>query len=428
MRRARSSGAATAPASAAAPDHQPHAGAAARHAHRGLGRVAGQVERAGRRGAERRERQDVRGAEAHGVARRARRVSGGSAGTPGLMPTRTPGAPPESGNGPGDAPVPARERCRPSARRCRCRPGRRRTRRCRRPGARSGSRCRRAERTAVDAGEPELRLELLARAERGGPRRSGRGTRERPPPPSPGRSPTATSASTSEKPRSRMDRSESAGRPGRAAAAPRSPTSRPPSAASPTVSQASIFAKFFSPMPFTFMSSCVERNVPDFWRYSTMRAASLGPTPGSVVSCSTVAVLRLTLRGRARACPRRIAVPDTSRAARRGPARWRRSGEASWESSLKGPALVRLVAARRRPGRERCGLADRLPDSRPRRPGARSTVSPFRPPGAVPPHDALHRGKAGAAVADAGAKWLMETRVTPGRAAPEREAAAVKAD
>jgi hypothetical protein len=42
-------------------------------------------------------------------------------------------------------------------------------------------------------------------------------------------------------------------------------------------------------------SSSVEWNPPLFWRYSTMRAARAGPTPGRTVSCSTVAVFRSTL-------------------------------------------------------------------------------------------------------------------------------------
>src|SRR4029450_8240685 len=64
--------------------------------------------------------------------------------------------------------------------------------------------------------------------------------------------------------------------------------------ASERVSHASIFAKFFSPMPLTFITSLVERKAPDFWRYSTIRPARAGPTPGSVASCSAFAVLRLT--------------------------------------------------------------------------------------------------------------------------------------
>src|SRR5512135_371272 len=66
-------------------------------------------------------------------------------------------------------------------------------------------------------------------------------------------------------------------------------------------------------MPFTFISSCVERKGV-FCLYSMTRAASLGPTPGSVVSCSTVAVLMLTLAVGA-GLPAAIAGPDASRAA-----------------------------------------------------------------------------------------------------------------
>ena len=55
-------------------------------------------------------------------------------------------------------------------------------------------------------------------------------------------------------------------------------------------------AKFFSPIPRTFISSCTDLKLPPaFWRYSTMRAASFGPTPGSAANCSAVAVLTLTL-------------------------------------------------------------------------------------------------------------------------------------
>jgi hypothetical protein len=43
------------------------------------------------------------------------------------------------------------------------------------------------------------------------------------------------------------------------------------------------------------MSSCVDLKPPDFWRCSTMRAASFSPTPGSAESSDADAVLRLTL-------------------------------------------------------------------------------------------------------------------------------------
>src|SRR6185503_9925244 len=63
---------------------------------------------------------------------------------------------------------------------------------------------------------------------------------------------------------------------------------------SPALRKGWSFAKFFSPMPWTFMTSWTVLKPPDFCRYSTMRAASFSPTPGSVTSCCTVAVLTLT--------------------------------------------------------------------------------------------------------------------------------------
>src|SRR3990172_5430538 len=47
-------------------------------------------------------------------------------------------------------------------------------------------------------------------------------------------------------------------------------------------------------MPCTFISSWVDLKAPDFCRWSTIRAASLGPMPGRVESCSADAVLMLT--------------------------------------------------------------------------------------------------------------------------------------
>src|SRR5450759_347100 len=47
-------------------------------------------------------------------------------------------------------------------------------------------------------------------------------------------------------------------------------------------------------MPFTFIRSSIFLNPPFFWRYSRMRWAAFGPTPGSDSSCACVAVLRLT--------------------------------------------------------------------------------------------------------------------------------------
>ena len=71
------------------------------------------------------------------------------------------------------------------------------------------------------------------------------------------------------------------------------------------------------------------------------------------------------------------------------------------------------------------GAASRtaFPTHVPRRPGARCTVSPFRPPGAVPPHDATRRGKAGAG-RGRGREVAGGERVTPGSRA-RAEAAAV---
>ena len=96
-----------------------------------------------------------------------------------------------------------------------------------------------------------------------------------------------------------------------------------------------------------------------------MRVASLVPTPGSAVSCSTLAVLMLTLAVGA-GLPSAIAVPDTSRAAIA-----RASPVATKRRSVMGLLLERSVvsatrAARRSPGVKRRGLADRLPT----RPGA----------------------------------------------------------
>src|SRR5213075_2234388 len=67
-----------------------------------------------------------------------------------------------------------------------------------------------------------------------------------------------------------------------------------PGLAAVTVMSGFIFRKLFSPTPLTFIRSSTFLKPPFFWRYSTIRSAILGPTPGMLVSCSAVAVLRLT--------------------------------------------------------------------------------------------------------------------------------------
>ena len=163
----------------------------------------------------------------------------------------------------------------------------------------------------------------------------------------------------------------SAGRPGRDGP-PRAPLLRGGLRGSPTLSQVSILAKFFSPMPLTFIRSCVERKEPDFCRYSTMRAASFGPTPGSVVSCSTVAVLMLTFPVGA-GLPAASAGPETRGRRSRGRGRWRRCGGASWHSSSC--AAFPTLAARRRPGG----------DVRPRGPPSGFAEASRRPEPSLPP-------------------------------------------
>jgi hypothetical protein len=52
--------------------------------------------------------------------------------------------------------------------------------------------------------------------------------------------------------------------------------------------------KLFSPTPRTFISSSIFLKPPFFCRYSMISCAVAGPMPGSVSSCSCVAVFRLT--------------------------------------------------------------------------------------------------------------------------------------
>ena len=61
--------------------------------------------------------------------------------------------------------------------------------------------------------------------------------------------------------------------------------------------------KLFSPMPFTFIRSSIRLKLPLLVRYSRIRSAVLRPMPGSVSSCSSVAVLRL-IGGLRRRCRR----------------------------------------------------------------------------------------------------------------------------
>src|ERR1041384_906424 len=62
----------------------------------------------------------------------------------------------------------------------------------------------------------------------------------------------------------------------------------------PTVMSGFILRKLFSPTPLTFIRSSSFLKPPFFCRYSMMRSAIFGPTPGIVASCSAVAVFRLT--------------------------------------------------------------------------------------------------------------------------------------
>src|SRR5262249_48757519 len=61
----------------------------------------------------------------------------------------------------------------------------------------------------------------------------------------------------------------------------------------PTVSCPFSLRKFFSPRPRTFITSSIFLNGPFFCRYSMMRAAIFGPTPGRPSSSVADAVLML---------------------------------------------------------------------------------------------------------------------------------------
>src|SRR5262245_3518519 len=90
-----------------------------------------------------------------------------------------------------------------------------------------------------------------------------------------------------------------------------------------TVTTGPIFASVFGPMPFTRSSSSTDRNGPCSSRYSTIRAASAGPTSGSSSSSAALALLMFSVRAPIGAAP----APPISPGARPGAGRIGRADE-----------------------------------------------------------------------------------------------------
>src|SRR3954447_22496372 len=134
-------------------------------------------------------------------------------------------------------------------------------------------------------------------------------------------------------------------------------------------------------MPDTCPSSSTDPKPPCCWRYSTIFWTVAGPTPGSVSSCSGVAVLRLTGAAAGAAPDAPETPPAVPPAAARPPAAGTlvraRSGTTIWRPSSS-------LAARLTPARS----------ARPLAPPARSTASATRAPAASPETPGLPTARA----------------------------------
>ena len=191
---------------------------------------------------------------------------------------------------------------------------------------------------------------------------------------------TTTSASTSEKPRE-LHGDERRGGPG---SRPARPPTWSASGRSPRPSATRRSSRSSSRRcPSRSAAPRRTRTRPAFSRYSTMRPASVGPTPGSVISSSIVAVLMLTFSVGA-------ALASASAGAR-GQKGGHGDGQPGGDHAACSHLLLlsRLVSRLESAVRRRLGRQGAFCDAA-RRPEHRLSL---RRPGAGPPHDARERGQ-----------------------------------